>query len=73
MSTVLKKMGDSVGLIIPQQTLDDVGLQAGDEVDVVSKDGGIFLKSSDEEFARQAEIGRAFMDHYNVALKKLAE
>lgn len=73
MSTVLRRIGNSVGVIIPKETLDWVGLQEGDEVNIESKDGGIFLKPTDEEFARQVEIGRAFMDRYKVALKKLAE
>jgi len=73
MSTVLRKIGNSFGVIIPKETLDRIGLQEGDEVNIETRDGGIFLKPTDEEFARQVEIGRAFMDRYKVALKKLAE
>ena len=73
MNIMLRRIGNSVGVIIPKETLDRFGLKEGDELDLEAKDGGIFLKPTDEEFARQIEIGRAFMDRYKVALKKLAE
>ena len=73
MNIMLRKIGNSVGVIIPMETLDRVGLKEGDELGLETKDGGIFLKPTDEEFARQVEIGRAFMDRYKIALKKLAE
>jgi putative addiction module antidote len=73
MNTTLRKIGNSVGVIIPKETLDYLGLKEGDDVNLESKDGGIFLKPTDEEFSRQIEIGRKFMDRYKVALKKLAE
>jgi putative addiction module antidote len=73
MNIVLRKIGNSVGVIIPKEMLDRFGLKEGDELGLETKDGGIFLKPTDEEFARQIEIGRAFMDRYKVALKKLAE
>ena len=73
MNIVLRKIGNSTGVIIPKETLDRFGLKEGDELNLEAKDGGIFLKPTDEEFARQIEIGRKFMDRYKVALKKLAE
>lgn len=73
MNIMLRKIGNSVGVIIPKEMLDRFGLKEGDELDLETKDGGIFLKPTDEEFARQVEIGRTFMDRYKVALKKLAE
>ncbi|MGV3552426.1 AbrB/MazE/SpoVT family DNA-binding domain-containing protein [Rhizobium sp.] len=73
MGIVLRKIGNSVGIIIPKETLDWIGLKEGDELNLEQKDGGIFLKPTDEEFSRQIEIGRAFMERYKVPLKKLAE
>jgi putative addiction module antidote len=73
MNIMLRKIGNSVGVIIPKETLDRFGLKEGDELGLEARDGGIFLKPTDEEFARQVEIGRAFMDRYKIALKKLAE
>lgn len=73
MNIMLRKIGNSVGVIIPKEMLDRFGLKEGDELDLETKDGGFFMKPTDEEFARQIEIGRAFMDRYKIALKKLAE
>ena len=73
MNVMLRKIGNSVGVIIPKETLDRFGLKEGDELNMEPKDGGIYLKPTDDEFARQIEIGRQFMDRYKVALQKLAE
>lgn len=73
MNVILRKIGNSVGLIIPKEMLDRFGLKEGDELILEAKDGGMVLKPTDEEFARQIEIGRKFMDKYKVALQKLAE
>lgn len=73
MGIVLRKIGNSVGLIIPKETLEWIGLKEGDELNLEQKDGGIFLKPTNEEFSRQIELGRAFMERYKVPLKKLAE
>ena len=73
MNVVLRKIGNSVGLIIPKEMLDRFGLKEGDELILEANDGGMVLKPTDEEFSRQIEIGRKFMDKYKVALQKLAE
>jgi putative addiction module antidote len=73
MNVTLRKIGNSVGVIIPKEMLDRFGLKEGDELNLEAKDGGIVLKPTDDEFARQIEIGRKFMDKYKVALQKLAE
>lgn len=73
MNVTLRKIGNSVGVIIPKEMLDRFGLREGDELNLEAKDGGIILQPTDSEFARQIEIGRKFMDKYKVALQKLAE
>jgi putative addiction module antidote len=73
MNIMLRKIGNSTGVIIPKETLDRFGLKEGDELNLEARDGGIFLKATDDEFARQIELGRKFMDRYKVALQKLAE
>jgi putative addiction module antidote len=73
MNVTLRKIGNSVGVIIPKEMLDRLGLKEGDELSIEAKDGGMVFKPTDEEFARQIEIGRKFIDRYKVALQKLAE
>jgi putative addiction module antidote len=73
MNVTLRKIGNSVGVIIPKEMLDRFGLKEGDELALEAKGGEISLKPTDDEFARQIEIGHKFMDKYKVALQKLAE
>jgi putative addiction module antidote len=65
MNITPRKIGNPVGVIIPKEMLDNLGLKEGDELDLEARDGGIFLKPNDAEFALQIEIGRKFMDKYN--------
>jgi putative addiction module antidote len=73
MNVVIRKIGNSQGVIIPKQILDRFGLKAGDQLEIVAKNGGMHLQPVEEEFSRQMEHARRFMDKYKVALKKLAE
>lgn len=73
MNVTLRKIGNSVGVIIPKDVLDRLGLKEGDELNLESRDGGLALKPTDDEFAKQIALGRKFMDKYKVALQKLAE
>ena len=73
MNVTLRKIGNSVGVIIPKEMLDRFGLKEGDELSLEASKGAIVLKPSDDDFARQIEIGRKFMDKYKIALQKLAE
>jgi putative addiction module antidote len=73
MNVVIRKIGNSQGVIIPKQILDRFGLKAGDQLEIIAKNGGMHLQPVEEEFSRQMEHARGFMDKYKVALKKLAE
>ena len=43
MQTTVRKLGNSAGLIIPKALLAELGLSAGDGVDVRLKDGRLIL------------------------------
>jgi putative addiction module antidote len=73
MNVVIRKIGNSEGVIIPKELLSQLGLQAGDELEINVRDGGFLMQPSDAEFARQLGHAQRFMDKYKVALKKLAE
>jgi putative addiction module antidote len=72
MSITIRKIGNSEGIIIPKEVLDQMGLKAGDTIDMVAEGNRITL-STDEDMSRQLAHAAAFMDKYKVALKKLAE
>lgn len=73
MNVTIRKIGNSEGVIIPKEVLDRLGLKAGDEMEISTKDGSLHMKPLDEAFQRQLEHANRFMDKYKVALKKLAE
>jgi len=73
MNVVIRKIGNSEGVIIPKEMLNELGLQAGDELEINVRDGGFLMQPSDAEFTRQLGHAQRFMDKYKVALKKLAE
>jgi putative addiction module antidote len=73
MNVTIRKIGNSEGVIIPKEVLDRLGLKAGDELEMIVRDGGFQMKALDEAFQRQLEHASRFMDKYKVALKKLAE
>jgi putative addiction module antidote len=73
MNVVIRKIGNSEGVIIPREILDRMGLEAGDTLELSMQNGELRLQPTDADFARQMEHAQRFMDQYKVALKKLAE
>jgi putative addiction module antidote len=73
LNTVIRKIGNSEGVIIPKEVLERMNLKAGDSVVVSEDKNGIVLKRAEDSFERQMEIARGLMDRYKVALQKLAE
>ncbi|NTJ41795.1 AbrB/MazE/SpoVT family DNA-binding domain-containing protein [Agrobacterium larrymoorei] len=73
MNLMVRKIGNSEGLIIPKELLDRLGVKAGDTLAVDEANGELRMRVADEAFTRQLEHARVFMDKYKVALKKLAE
>lgn len=69
----IRKIGNSLGAIIPADTLSSHQLEEGDEV-IVSVDAeGIRLTPYDPEFEDSLEAARAGMKKYRNALKELAK
>ena len=73
MNTVIRKIGNSEGVIIPRELLDRLNLKAGDRLQVVEGDKGFSLNPVDDPFERQMHAATEVMDKYKVALQKLAE
>lgn len=44
MRTQVRKWGNSRGMIFPAAALEQCGLNLGTEVEIILKDGGVFLK-----------------------------
>ncbi len=73
MNVTLRKIGNSLGVIIPKEMLDRLGMKEGDVLDLESDEKTLHLKNLDEDFQRQMQAADVFMERYKIALKKLAE
>ena len=73
MNTVIRKIGNSEGVIIPKDILEGLGLVAGDSVSIIADKTGIKFVPEKHDLARQLEAARECMDKYKVALRELAK
>ena len=44
MNITIRKIGNSEGVIIPKETLDRLGLKAGDTINMTEDKGGLYMK-----------------------------
>jgi len=76
MNTVIRKIGNSEGLILPKELLDGMNLRAGDNV-VVVRDGDELrmrrIEDSAEEFERKMKMARERMKKYETVYRALAK
>lgn len=73
MSVTIRKIGNSEGIIIPKEVLNQLGLKAGDTVDLESEGNRITLTTEKADLTRQLEAARLGMQKYKVALRELAK
>ena len=73
MNTVVRKIGNSEGVILPKDVLERMNLKAGDSLVISENKGDIVLSKAEDTFERQMDAARDIMDRYKVALQKLAE
>lgn len=73
MNTVIRRIGNSEGVILPKELLASLNLKAGDSVVITRDKGDIVLRKAEDTFERQMDAAREIMDRYKVALRKLAE
>ncbi len=76
MNTVIRKIGNSEGVILPKDLLQSLNLKAGDSV-VVVRDGDELrlrrVEDSAEEFERKMKIARERMKKYETVYRALAK
>ena len=73
MNVQLRKIGNSVGVILPKELLGKHDLAEGDTLAVVNTPDGIKLVKADAEFEEQMAYARRGMQKYRNTLRKLAE
>jgi len=73
MNAVIRKIGNSEGIILPKEVLERLNIKAGDQLAIIETAKGLTLEPVDDSFERQMKAAREIMDKYKVALQKLAE
>lgn len=73
METTLRKIGNSVGVILPKRLLDDLNLKVGDKLNIESKDNIIRINPADEDFESWAKSYREANMEYKDVLRELAK
>jgi putative addiction module antidote len=70
----VRKIGNSIGFILPKDTAARLALKEGDRLFVIEQPGGGFvLTPHDPDFQRAMEIARRGMKRYHNALAELAK
>ncbi len=69
----VKKIGNSTGLILPKELLQELNLAQGDWVYVKPHPGGFTLTPYDPEFAESMKLVDEIMDEYRDTLRELAK
>lgn len=73
MNTIIRKIGNSEGVIIPRETLGRLNLKAGDKLTLIEGKDGIRLVPVSADLSAQLEAAREGMEKYRVALRELAK
>lgn len=73
METKIRKIGNSLGVTLPKQLIDELHLKRGDKLTIEKKGTTIELKSIDPEFEAWAEAYHQANTDYKEVLKELAK
>jgi len=69
----VRKIGNSLGVVLPKDVLAKLNVGEGDELTVSDTPDGVALSGADAEFARQMDIMRDIMRRYRNTLRELAK
>jgi putative addiction module antidote len=69
----VRKIGNSIGFILPKETAVRFDLKEGDQLFLVDQPDGIVLTRRDPDFEKAMEIARRGMKRYHNALAELAK
>ncbi len=69
----LTQVGDSVGVILPEEVLARLKVKAGDTVFVTDVASGVLLTFLDPALEEQLELGRELMREFRDAFHQLAD
>lgn len=72
-TTEITKFGDSLGIVLPQEVLERLGVQPGDQVQMIATDEGVTLKPCDDTVRKQLDVAEKVMEKRHDVLRRLAE
>jgi len=73
MKLKLRKVGNSVALIVPKQVRENMGVAEGSSVYLTETPDGYMISPYDPEFSRQVELARKVQLKHRDALHELAK
>jgi putative addiction module antidote len=69
----IRNIGNSLGVLLPKQLIDELHLKEGDKIDIQRKGSNLELRPIDPEFEDWAEGYRQLNTDYKDVLKELAK
>jgi putative addiction module antidote len=69
----VRKIGNSLGVVLPKDVLEQLKVKEGDSLDVVPTPQGVMLAVSDEEVDRLMQMAERIMDENREVLRALAK
>ncbi len=69
----LRAIGNSVGVVLPKELLNELGVGEGDALFVVRVPYGIALAKADPAFEHDMEVARRQMKRWHNVLRELAK
>ena len=69
----VRKIGNSLGVILPRPALDELNVEEGDELFILHTPEGLKLTPYDPDFADAVEDARELMRTHRNAFRTLAE
>jgi putative addiction module antidote len=73
MELKLRKVGNSLALIVPKRVRENMGVAEGDAVYLTEIPGGYKISPYDPEFSQQMELARKVQSKHRDALHELAK
>ena len=69
----LRKIGNSVGLVLPKEALAHLNVEVGDTVTLTEAQGGVRLTAANPDFAKSMAVFESLNRRYRNTLRELAK
>jgi putative addiction module antidote len=73
MRVKVTQIGNSIGVVLPREIVERLGIARGQQLSLSETPNGIELSPYDPEFAEQMKLAEEIMDRYRDTLRELAK